>query len=133
MSDRSTTNAGDTTDIHPIDAQIGQRLRQLRKANELSRKVLAQRTGLTPDQIQAYESAEARVPASELFDIADALGADLAWFFRSDPFANNDNRPHSDRNLFQPDTLKLAFMFDGISDQETRKKVLELMTSLANG
>ncbi len=132
MTDQSTTDTRTAADAHPVDVQIGQRLRQLRKANELSRKDLAGEAGLTPQQLQAYEAAEARIPASELFDIARALGADLAWFFSSDPFADNDNRPTSSRNLFQPDTLKLAFMFDGIGDRETRQKVLELLASLSN-
>jgi transcriptional regulator with XRE-family HTH domain len=65
-----------------IDAHIGGRIRVRRVACGLTRAELASRLGLTTKQFQKYESGEARVGATHLFEIADCLDIPVAYFFR---------------------------------------------------
>lgn len=67
-----------TTDF---DKHVGARLKQRRWMLKLTQNELAQRTGLTFQQIHKYESGRSRVYASRLYELAEALGVGLDYFF----------------------------------------------------
>ncbi len=56
---------------HPIDAQVGAKIRELRLHLGLTQSGLAEAVGLTFQQIQKYERASNRVSASTLYRIAE--------------------------------------------------------------
>ena len=56
-----------------IDRAIGARLYSARRAAKLTQKDLAQRVGLSFQQIQKYEAGRDRIAVSTLFLIAEAL------------------------------------------------------------
>lgn len=64
-----------------IDAQIGQRLKLFREIKGITQTNLAEKVGLTFQQIQKYERAHNRISCSKLVEISDALGVGLADFF----------------------------------------------------
>jgi transcriptional regulator with XRE-family HTH domain len=70
---------------HPVDIQVGNRIRIRRKLLGLTQRDLARRLGLTFQQVQKYESADTRVSAGRLHDIAALLGVPVACFFEDDP------------------------------------------------
>lgn len=57
----------------PVDLIVGANVRRLRKTRGLSQEALADRIGLTFQQVQKYEKGTNRISASKLFDIAAAL------------------------------------------------------------
>jgi len=57
-----------------VDCYVGRRLKILRKQNHLSQKELADRLGVTFQQIQKYEKGLNRLPASRMLAICFALG-----------------------------------------------------------
>lgn len=65
---------------HPADIAIGQRIRDLRNAQDprLPQSWVAREAGCTTQQLQKYESAENRVSVSRLFEIAKALGVKVS-------------------------------------------------------
>ena len=65
----------------PVDAHVGRRVRELRVLAGLSQDALAQRVGITFQQLQKYESGANRISAGRLWRLAEALGAPVAWFF----------------------------------------------------
>ena len=67
--------------VHPIDAHIGQRIRQRRWMTKLSQMAVAERLGITFQQLQKYEVAANRVSASRLWEIAQVLEVPVAFFF----------------------------------------------------
>lgn len=73
MSDREPSTA--------LDAHVGQRIRECRKAAGLTQKALAPRIGCSFQQLQKYETGQNRVAASRLCAIADALGVSVLFFF----------------------------------------------------
>ena len=66
---------------NPVDLHIGQRVRHRRWLLGMTQQQLAQAVGIRFQQIQKYETGMNRISASRLWDIADALGVSISFFF----------------------------------------------------
>ena len=66
---------------HPVDLQVGEKIRRRRWMTGMTQKQLADAVGIKFQQIQKYETGTNRVSASRLFDIAKAMGVEVAYFF----------------------------------------------------
>jgi transcriptional regulator with XRE-family HTH domain len=66
---------------HPVDAHVGKRIRHRRWMVGMTQQQLADKVGIKFQQIQKYETGMNRVSASRLWDIADALGVGINFFF----------------------------------------------------
>jgi len=66
---------------HVVDIHVGKRIRQRRWLVGMTQQKLAEAVGIKFQQIQKYETGANRVSASRLWDIADALDVDVAFFF----------------------------------------------------
>lgn len=58
---------------HPLDVALGKRIRAIREAAHVSQVWVARECGITPAQLQKYESGENRVAFSRLVELAQAL------------------------------------------------------------
>jgi transcriptional regulator with XRE-family HTH domain len=74
-----------------IDHQIGQRLRKWRLAQDVDACVLAQKLGVSYQQLQKYEKGQTRIAASRLYEIAQTLSVPVQWFFREE--SSQDSLP----------------------------------------
>lgn len=66
---------------HPVDVHVGKRIRHRRWMVGTTQQQLAEKVGIKFQQIQKYETGMNRVSASRLWDIADALNVQVAFFF----------------------------------------------------
>ena len=66
---------------HKVDVHVGQKIRQRRWLTGMTQQKLAELVGIKFQQIQKYETGANRVSASRLWEIADALGVDIGFFF----------------------------------------------------
>ncbi|WP_375228464.1 helix-turn-helix domain-containing protein [Roseobacter sp. S98] len=66
---------------HLVDVHVGKKIRQRRWLVGMTQQKLAEAVGIKFQQIQKYETGANRVSASRLWDIADALEVDVAFFF----------------------------------------------------
>jgi transcriptional regulator with XRE-family HTH domain len=66
---------------HPVDVHVGKRVRHRRWMVGMTQQQLAEKVGIKFQQIQKYETGMNRVSASRLWDIADALGVPVSFFF----------------------------------------------------
>ena len=67
----------------PLDAMLGARIRMLRDNRGVSQSALAERIGVSSQQVQKYERGINRVGAPRLARIASALDVPVADFFAS--------------------------------------------------
>lgn len=67
-----------------IDKAIGRRIKEIRKEWGLSQMELAERVGLSFQQIQKYEKGLTRISVMRLKQISDALGVNIASFLEED-------------------------------------------------
>lgn len=66
---------------HPVDAHVGKRIRHRRWMVGMTQQQLADKVGIKFQQIQKYETGMNRVSASRLWDVAEALGVTIGFFF----------------------------------------------------
>jgi len=66
---------------HPVDVHVGKRIRHRRWMVGMTQQQLAEKVGIKFQQIQKYETGMNRVSASRLWDIAEALGVRVSFFF----------------------------------------------------
>ena len=70
-----------TAGPHPVDVHVGRAVRWRRKLRGLSQQALAERIGLTFQQVQKYETGANRISASALHAIARTLEVPVSFFF----------------------------------------------------
>ena len=64
-----------------VDSHVGTRIRARRVEMSMSQTNVADRLGLTFQQVQKYERGYNRVSASRLYDLTEILDVDIAYFF----------------------------------------------------
>lgn len=122
---------------NPIDLHVGARIRMRRKILGLSQERLAEALGLTFQQVQKYERGANRVSASKLYEIARTLQSSVAYFFEGlgDPGGEagvaEDGGVYVHDFLMTPEGLELAALFPRITKPKVRRRILELVRSMA--
>lgn len=66
---------------HPVDVHVGRRVRHRRWMVGMTQQQLGDIVGIKFQQIQKYETGMNRISASRLWDIAQALGVSISFFF----------------------------------------------------
>ena len=66
---------------HQVDVHVGKRIRQRRWLIGMTQQKLADLVGIKFQQIQKYETGANRVSASRLWDIGEAMGVPVSFFF----------------------------------------------------
>jgi transcriptional regulator with XRE-family HTH domain len=64
-----------------VDKTIGAKINELRVLNGMSRQQLAEKIGVTHQQLQKYEKGTNRISAGRMVAIAKAFGKPVAFFF----------------------------------------------------
>jgi transcriptional regulator with XRE-family HTH domain len=136
-----------STNPDPVDVHVGARLRVRRNLAGLSQDQLAKALGLTFQQIQKYERGVNRMGASRLFQVARLLSVPVGYFFEQLPTLHNampgfsgsaqetpEDMPEKPRDdlLHRKETLDLVRAYYEIEDQVQRRKIFELIRSMAD-
>ncbi len=126
---------------NPIDRHVGARVRMRRMLIGMSQEKLGEALGLTFQQIQKYEKGANRISASRLQQISEALNTPLAYFFKGAPVSDAAAQggmaeASADDNYFSDfvmtsEGLSLNRAFARISDPKVRKKIVDLISVLA--
>ena len=112
---------------HPVDIHVGSRLRVLRAMRGQSQTKLADKLGLTFQQVQKYETGANRISASKLFDISRILGVTPDHFFVGLEDKGGGGTAEMDLK-----TIRLATMIAKISDEALRSRLHGLIKALVN-
>jgi transcriptional regulator with XRE-family HTH domain len=124
---------------NPIDRHVGARLRMRRLLVGFSQTKLGEALDVTFQQIQKYEKGANRIGASRLQQLARVLDVTPAFFFEGAPqseMAANGVAEAPDNGyvvdfLSTTEGLQLNRAFAQIRDPKVRKRIVELVTSLA--
>lgn len=119
---------------HPVDVHVGERIRQRRLLLGMNQTALADRLGLTFQQVQKYEGGTNRVSASRLAAIADILGMPVGYFFADaviDEAALSVEERHAREVMHQPETIELVRCYYAIADPQVRQQFLDLVKTVA--
>lgn len=112
---------------HPIDIVVGSRVRRARLARGLTQGALADRIGVTFQQVQKYENGSNRVSASKLVEIADHLLVPPESFLEGLGQMSGGKTAKSG----SPGAEDLLTMYTGLPPP-MRESVLQIVRSLAD-
>ena len=130
-----------------LDRYVGTRMRVRRLEVGMSQEKLGEFLGITFQQVQKYERGVNRIGASRLFDLARVLDVPIGFFFDDMPdgvggttgglprrtaggFADQQDG-FEDETLHRRETLELVRAYYRITDPAVRKRVFDLINSLA--
>ena len=105
---------------HPVDAHVGKRIRHRRWMVRMTQQQLADKVGIKFQQIQKYETGMNRVSASRLWDIADALGVQISFFFEGLADAEQAMAARSDL-MADKEALELVRSYYAIPEAQRRR------------
>ena len=123
---------------NPVDAHVGHRVRLRRMLIGMSQERLGELLGLTFQQVQKYEKGINRIGAGRLYEVAAILGVPVAFFYEdvdndvSGGAAENGEPPPVMEFLSSPEGLQLTLAFMRIKDVKVKRRILDLVRSLAN-
>jgi len=120
-----------------IDKHVGRRLRWRRRELKLSQEALAERLGVTFQQVQKYERGANRVSAGRLFELAQALDTTIPYFFEgadavNAAIAQGMAAEGADfAGLIDADAVDLVIAFQAIDDPDLRRSILAMVKKSA--
>jgi transcriptional regulator with XRE-family HTH domain len=124
---------------NPVDKHVGARVRSRRIILGMSQEKLGNSLGLTFQQIQKYEKGTNRIGASRLQHISKTLNVPVSYFFEGAPleggaagFAESEQSSYVADILSSPEGITLAKAFMRITDPRVRRKIVELVTMMAD-
>jgi transcriptional regulator with XRE-family HTH domain len=125
---------------NPIDIHVGSRVRLRRMMLSMSQEKLGEHLGITFQQIQKYEKGTNRIGASRLQHIARVLSVPVAFFFEDAPASpGGDSGGMGEAQqanyvvdfLSTPESIQLNKAFIRIKDPKMRRRVVDLVRSMA--
>jgi len=116
-----------------IDRIVGARMRERRMLLGLTQQQMAELIGVTYQQAHKYETGINRISAGRLYQISQALGVDISYFFEDvDP--ERRNKPKAAEMMPQQRMLlELARNFASIGSRKHQDALCNLARVLANG
>jgi len=114
----------------PLDAMVGARISMLRVNRGMSQAMLAERLGVTFQQVQKYERGANRVGASRLAQIASVLGVSVGELFES-PGAGSRGLNSPVRLLAEPEALRVLEAYPRTTSPRVRLCIAKLVESIA--
>ena len=111
-----------------VDNHVGSMFRTRRQELGLTQTAVAERLGVTFQQVQKYERGMNRISASRLHDLCEILGVPVEYFFDGlDAEIGEPDGP----DLNDPDLVELVNAYMGISRQMTRARLSAMLRSVA--
>lgn len=127
---------------HPIDIHVGKRLRQRRTILGMSQEAIGDAIGVTFQQIQKYERGVNRIGSSRLYEFSRILSVPVAYFFEelekgpsltpNTVGLSEEAPPFAHDKISSRETLEIMRAYYRISDPRVRKRVFDLVKSLAD-
>lgn len=108
----------------------------------MSQENLGDCLGLTFQQVQKYEKGVNRIGASRLFELANALGVNVQFFYDEAPgieksadvsgFAEETTTNYVASFMKSREGVELSRAFAKISNAQVRRSIVELVRAIAN-
>ena len=127
---------------NPIDAHVGGQVKLRRAVVGMSQTELANRLGITFQQVQKYEKGANRIGASRLYLIAEILNVTVQSFFEGAEAvvvdapgaydgAKDETVKKYEEFIRSPGGIDLCKAFVRIDDPTVRKRIVALVKSVS--
>ena len=112
-----------------LDTEIGRRLRQARLVEKLTQEGLAQKLGISFQQVQKYENGSNRISSARLWAISRVLGLPITYFY--DDLDGSQDKESHDNSALPDRTIRVARILDEMPDGDVKDKVFGLIKSFS--
>ena len=117
------------------DTEVGRRVRSRRLECQLSQTELADRVGVTFQQVQKYEKGVNRIGAGRLQRISEALDVPITFFFDATPHAPARGAESSPETVFgfmqTSGAVRIVKAFHRIKSPKARQLLVGMTEELA--
>ena len=117
------------------DVELGKRVRLRRVEMKISQSELADKIGVTFQQVQKYEKGVNRVGAARLQQIATALDVPVTFFFDDDGLGKraSDGKREVESLLFLDSSFSLRLLraYASVKNQKVQRQFVSLIESIA--
>ena len=120
----------DLSRVTALELAIGARMRTRRRQLGLSQSELADKLGVSFQQVQKYERGANRVAASTLVAASLALGTTVAWLVGEESSGRDDDEDVF-RALARPGALEILQAFNAVTEPSVRVALLALVREMA--
>ena len=110
---------------HPVDVHVGRKLKEIRTLRRYSQTDVAQRLGLSFQQIQKYEIGSNRIAASRLFELTQIFDVPPAYFFE-----DLDKEGTSDKTA-QDSGAKIINALSSIKDEAVKSRIVTFIEDVS--
>ena len=120
------------------DAEVGRRVRSRRLECRLSQTALADRIGVTFQQVQKYEKGSNRIGAGRLQRISEALEVPISFFFGTSEGGGSTGKAAKDTGaesvfgfLQTSGSVRIVKAFHKIKSRKARQMLVDMAEELA--
>ncbi len=118
------------------DAEVGRRVRSRRLECRLSQTELADRIGVTFQQVQKYEKGVNRIGAGRLQRISEALEVPISFFFSGSAAGGSSRDQGASESVFgfmqTSGSVRIVKAFHKIKSRKARQLLVEMAEELAD-
>jgi transcriptional regulator with XRE-family HTH domain len=114
-----------------IDKIVGRNIRIYRLQIGLSQTDLADKLGVTFQQVQKYENGTNRVSAGKLFTVASIMSVPITALFRGSEIGPETKKQSIFDQIAEPNTNRLVQAFAKIDREGVRSSVVRLVEVIA--
>ena len=125
---KSNDDSKNTRSTGKYDHELGMRIRLRRVEMKISQSELADKLGVTFQQVQKYEKGVNRVGASRLQQVATALDVPVTFFFDSDGKSREVDSLLFIDSAF---SLRLLRAYASVKSQAVQRQFVSLIESIA--
>src|SRR3954464_9335703 len=112
------------------DEEVGRRVRSRRLESRLSQTELADKIGVTFQQVQKYEKGVNRIGAGRLQRISEALDVPITFFFDATPHAAERGSQTSQESVFglmqSSGAVRIVKAFHSIKNVKARQLLVQM-------
>ena len=117
------------------DTEVGRRVRSRRLEYHLSQTELADKIGVTFQQVQKYEKGVNRIGAGRLQRISEALDIPITFFFDTTPHATERGAMSSPDSVFgfmqSSGAVRMVKAFHRIKSPKSRQLLVQMVEEFA--
>ncbi|GGA13546.1 helix-turn-helix domain-containing protein [Neptunicoccus cionae] len=107
---------------HPVDVHVGTKIRLTRASRGISQQKLSEMLGISFQQLQKYERGINRISASRLWEVSQALGVQISYFFDG-----ADGGEGQEIEEISTRTIELATQINQIPNEAVKNQIVGLI------
>ena len=116
--------------MHRSEKSVGELIRQIRKSSGMSQIQLAEKVGISYQQVQKYEKGVNRLSVSRMKQISGALGVPASLFLdEEDPLMPAEQKG---RTGLLNDEARLLMFFRRIRSRKLKHGFIEMLEDIVN-